>query len=381
MTYSLQDMKCFIYRENQALEPRVSITPTTATRLSKLGILLIAPENLGRKSFFADDEYRSSGVECIPGEDPPPDATLLIKVQPPTPQEVEKMPRGSTLISFLDPFRQKDLLPALAEREIRSICMEMIPRSTLAQKMDALSSQANLAGYCAVLEAAGRIPSIFPMMTTPAGTLHPARVFIVGVGVAGLQAIATAKRLGARVEAFDTRPAVEEQVKSLGAKFVKIDLGETGQTDQGYARELTDDQIARQREGMKKICAQSQVVITTAKLFGRPSPLLITREMIESMAPGSVIVDLAVGAGGNVEGSVAGQSVETPNGVTLCGDPCLEGRVPRHASEMYASNIAHFIEHFWNSREQSLNLPPEDDIIRSTCLTDGGRIVHSQFAS
>jgi NAD(P) transhydrogenase subunit alpha len=246
--------------------------------------------------------------------------------------------------------------------------------------MDALSSQASLAGYAAVIQAAARLRLALPMMMTPAGTILPARVFVIGAGVAGLQAIATAKRLGARVEAFDTRPAVEEQVRSLGAKFVKIDLGETGQTAGGYAQALTPEQIARQQAAMVKICAQADIVITTAKVFGRKSPRLVTAEMLAGMRAGSVVVDLAIESGGNVEGAVAGEDVVTKNGVTIIGHPCLEGTVAHHASQVLAANYAAWITHFWDASKRALRLDPPDEILRGCLITHGGAIVHPQFA-
>ena len=257
--------------------------------------------------------------------------------------------------------------------------MEMIPRTTLAQKMDALSSQANLAGYFAVLKAAERLNRILPMMMTPAGTIAPSRVFVIGVGVAGLQAIATAKRLGARVEAFDTRPVVEEQVKSLGAKFVKIDLGDTGQTDQGYAKELTPEQIKMQQEGMAKICAQSDIVITTAKLFGRPAPKIVTEEMVAGMKFGSVIVDLAVESGGNVVGSKLDEEVEIEDGPRIIGIGALEDRVAVHSSQMFSANVYNFIEHFWNEESKEIARDLSDEIFGGCAITDGGAIVHERF--
>jgi NAD(P) transhydrogenase subunit alpha len=256
----------------------------------------------------------------------------------------------------------------------------MLPRTTLAQKMDVLSSQANLAGYAAVLAGANALRVILPMMMTPAGTIHPARVFVIGVGVAGLQAIATAKRLGARVEAFDTRPVVEEQVRSLGAKSVKIDLGgESGQTAQGYAKELTPEQLQRQRAGMAKVCAQADLVITTAKLFGRRAPVVVTADMVAGMRAGSVIVDLAAEAGGNVEGTRPGEDVTTANGVTIIGRACLEGRVAQHASQVYATNVANFVEHFWDAEKKTLRVDPADEIQKACLLTHDGAIVHPQF--
>jgi len=255
----------------------------------------------------------------------------------------------------------------------------MIPRSTLAQKMDILSSQASLAGYYAVILAASRLPKIFPMMMTPAGTISPARVFIIGVGVAGLQAIATAKRLGARVEAFDTRPVVEEEVKSLGAKFIKIDLGEMGQTEQGYAKELTPEQVELQRQGQAKVCAQSDIVITTAKVFGRKAPLLLTKEMTAQMKPGSIIVDMAVKTGGNVEGSSPDEDVILDNGVMIISGDSLERFVPKDASNMFSGNIFAFLEHFWDDENKTFKLNLEDEIIAGCLITSDKEIVHERF--
>jgi NAD(P) transhydrogenase subunit alpha len=253
--------------------------------------------------------------------------------------------------------------------------MELIPRSTIAQKMDALSSQANLGGYVAVLLGANRLNRIFPMMSTPSGTIAPAKVFIIGAGVAGLQAIATARRLGAIVQAFDTRPVVEEQVKSLGAKFVKVDLGELGQTAQGYARELTPEQLEKQRAVMAERCAQADLVITTAQVFGRTAPRILTTAMVEGMKPGSVVVDMAVESGGNVECSRVGEEV-TVNGVHVLGHPNLPGRVPRVASEMYANNLVNFITHFWDPGTKTLKLDTTDDIVKHCLVTRDGSVVH-----
>jgi NAD(P) transhydrogenase subunit alpha len=246
--------------------------------------------------------------------------------------------------------------------------------------MDVLSSQANLGGYVAVIVGAELLDKIFPMMTTPAGTIKPARVFIIGVGVAGLQAIATARRMGARVDAFDTRPVVEEQVKSLGAKFVKIDLGETGQTKDGYATQLTPEQLRMQKEGMAKICAQSDLVITTAQLFGRKAPVIVDAAMVAGMQPGSVIVDMAVETGGNVEGSVLDQVTEV-NGVRIVGFGNLPGRVALTASQMYSANLANFVEHFWDKEGKTFNLKLGDDIIKGALITHGGEIFSETYKS
>jgi NAD(P) transhydrogenase subunit alpha len=246
--------------------------------------------------------------------------------------------------------------------------------------MDALSSQANIAGYAAVLLAAEKTQGVLPMMMTPAGTIKPARVFIIGAGVAGLQAIATAKRLGARVDAFDTRPVVAEQVQSLGAKFLKVDLGETGQTKDGYAKALTEEQLQIQRDAMAKACAQSDIVITTAQLFGRRAPVIITREMVEGMKPGSILVDLAVTSGGNVEGSKPDEEVLI-NGVRILGVSNFPGLYPLDASQMYGSNLANFILHFWNAETKTFNLDREDEIIRGSLVTSNGELVNDFLKS
>jgi NAD(P) transhydrogenase subunit alpha len=256
--------------------------------------------------------------------------------------------------------------------------MEFIPRTTRAQKMDVLSSQANLGGYEAVILAARYANKIFPMMTTAAGTILPAKVFIIGVGVAGLQAIATAKRLGAKVTAYDTRPVVEEQVKSLGAQFLKIDLGETGQTKDGYAKALTDEQIQKQRDAMKKTCGDSDVVITAAQVFGRRAPVLVTAEMLNAMKPGSVVVDMAIETGGNVEGAVLDQ-VTDRNGVKIVGIANLPGRVPLHASQVYSANLTSLIEEFWDKQNKNFVLKLDDEIIKGCLITYGGKIVNEKL--
>ena len=235
-----------------------------------------------------------------------------------------------------------------------------------------------LAGYVAVILAAERLDQIFPMMMTPAGTIKPSKVFIIGAGVAGLQAIATAKRLGARVEAFDTRAVVEEEVKSLGAKFIKIDLGETGQTKDGYAKALTEEQLKIQRDGMAKVCAGSDIVITTAQLFGRKAPVIVTKEMVAGMKTGSVIVDLAADTGGNVEGSKAGEEVVV-DGVKIVGLSNLPGRVPVHASQMLSANFFHLLDEFWNDENKAFELKLDDDIISASLLTHDKKIVNEMI--
>jgi NAD(P) transhydrogenase subunit alpha len=307
-------------------------------------------------------------------------AEMVLRIRKPAEDEVELMKPGCIYISLLDPFNERELIESFTARGISAISMEMIPRITRAQKMDVLSSQANLAGYAAVIVASERLDKILPMMMTPAGTIAPARVFVIGVGVAGLQAIATAKRLGARVEAFDTRPVVEEQVKSLGARFVKIDLGETGQTKDGYAKALTEEQLQKQREGMAKVCASSDIVITTAQLFGRPAPLIVTEDMVGGMQKGSVIVDLAVESGGNVAGSQLGREVDV-DGVRIMGLANLPGRVAVNASQMFSSNLYNLVEDSWSTDEKRFELNFEDEIIKGCVITHGGEIVNEMIRS
>ncbi len=364
-------MRIVTIKSHDPLEKRVALTPQAVQKLSKLGISVAVPSGLGTQLGFSDDAYKGAGAEVVSDVTiSAEDALVVVKAQQ---EQLETLPPGATLIGLLEPFQQPELIRALQEKKISSYCMELIPRTTYAQKMDALSSQASLAGYVAVIKAADVISKVLPMMTTPAGTISPAKVFVLGVGVAGLQAIATAKRLGARVEAYDTRPVVAEQVQSLGAKFVTIDVGETGQTEQGYAKALTEEQLERQRQQLAKVCASSDIVITTAQVFGRPAPRLMTQEMVRGMNPGSVIVDLAASTGGNVEGTVPGQSVDI-NGVTIIGLNNFPGEVAKDASQMYANNVVNLIDHAWHKESNSLNVNLEDDIIKSVLLTHQGVI-------
>jgi NAD(P) transhydrogenase subunit alpha len=374
-------MECLVLTERKPGDPRAALSPTTAAKLANLGLIVRVERGLGLASDHADADYEAAGAQLVAGPDAAvASADILLCVNKPAPGHVAKLKPGAIVIGMLDPFNDRDLVAKLAEAKVSAFSLEMLPRTTLAQKMDVLSSQANLAGYAAVLVAANTIKSVLPMMMTPAGTINPCRVFVIGVGVAGLQAIATAKRLGARVEAFDTRPVVEEQVKSLGAKFIKIDLGETGQTAQGYAKELTPEQLQKQRDGMAKVCAYSDIVITTAKLFGRKAPIVVTAEMVAGMKRGSVIVDLASEGGGNVVGTRPGEDAVTENGVTIIGRACLEGRVALHATQVYAANLAGFIEHFWNAESKSLPIDPADELMKGCLLTHDGAVVHERFA-
>jgi NAD(P) transhydrogenase subunit alpha len=369
-------MRIAIPKETHPGENRVPITPDHAKKLCNLGAELVVESGMGTGSGFTDAEYTDAGATISNDRNELfGSADVLLRLRKPEPDEIALMKRGCVHISYLDPFNEQELVKALRDAGITAISMEMIPRTTRSQKMDALSSQANLAGYVMVMEAASALPRIFPMMMTPAGTLKPANVFIIGAGVAGLQAIATAKRLGAKVTAFDTRPVVAEQVQSLGAKFLDIDLGETGETAGGYAKELTAEQVKIQRQAQKDIIAKSEVVITTAQVFGRKPPVLVTKDMIEGMAPGSVIVDMAAETGGNVEGSVPNETVEW-SGVTIIGKGNLAGEVARDASQMYSSNLFNLVEDNWHTEQNIFAVDFEDDILLGCIITHGGEVVN-----
>ncbi|MBN7799059.1 Re/Si-specific NAD(P)(+) transhydrogenase subunit alpha [Parahaliea mediterranea] len=369
-------MRIAIPRETHPGENRVPIIPETVKKLCLLGAEIVIEPGLGLGSGFADEQYTEAGAGLEPDRNKLfAEAQILLRLRKPTLEEVALMPSGCIHISYLDPFNERELVRALQKQGVTAISMEMIPRTTRSQKMDALSSQANLAGYVTVLLAANHLPSILPMMMTPAGTLKPAKVFVLGAGVAGLQAIATAKRLGAKVTAFDTRPVVAEQVQSLGGTFLEIDLGETGETAGGYARELTPEQIEKQRQAQKEVIAQSDVVITTAQVFGRKPPVLVTRDMVEAMQPGSVIVDMAAETGGNVEGSEPDKTVEV-NGVTIIGQANLPNRVSRDASKMYSSNLFNLVEDVWDKDSKQLAIDFEHDILPGCIITHGGEVTN-----
>jgi NAD(P) transhydrogenase subunit alpha len=372
-------MNIAVPREVHEGENRVALIPDHVAKLVKAGAEVAIESGLGQTLRIVDDEYAKAGAAVTADRNALlQNAGLVLRIRKPGADEIELMKPGCVYISLLDPFNEGQLLEKFVAQGITAISMEMIPRITRAQKMDVLSSQANLAGYAAVIVAAERLDKILPMMMTPAGTIAPARVFIIGVGVAGLQAIATAKRLGARVEAFDTRSVVEEQVKSLGARFVKIDLGETGQTKDGYAKALTDEQLQKQRAGMAKVCASADIVITTAQLFGRKAPLIVTEDMVAGMQKGSVIVDLAVESGGNVAGSEVGREVEV-GGVRIIGLTNLPGRVAVNASQMFSSNLYNLVEEFWNPEEKQFELNFEDEIVKGCVITHQGEIVNEMI--
>ena len=356
-------------------ELRTALVPQNAKKFVQLGLSIVVESGSGVASGFTDAMYEEVGAKISQDKAEVLAGDLVMRVRKPSISELQLVKKEAVNISFLDPFNEKELVQDMATRGIQGISMEMIPRSTRAQKMDALSSQANLAGYVTVIQAAFHSPKIFPMMMTPAGTIAPGRVFIIGAGVAGLQAIATAKRLGARVEAFDTRPVVAEQVQSLGAKFLDIDLGEVGQTDQGYAKELTAEQVELQREGQKQVISQSDVLITTAQVFGRPAPQIVGLDMVEAMKPGSVVVDMAVESGGNVEGSVLDEVVDV-DGVKIIGQGNLPSEVARNASEMYSNNLFNLVSEFWDEEQKVLLLDPDDEIIQSCLITREGQVIN-----
>ena len=369
-------MRLAIPKETHPGENRVPIIPDMAKKLVRLGAEVVIEAGMGSGAGFTDEQYTEVG--CTVSTDRSElfgSADMLLRLRKPEMDEISLMKPGCVHISYLDPFNEHELVNALKERGITSISMEMIPRTTRSQKMDALSSQANLAGYVMVMKAAAHLPRIFPMMMTPAGTLKPAKVFIIGAGVAGLQAIATAKRLGAKVTAFDTRPVVAEQVHSLGATFLDIDLGETGETSGGYALELTPEQIQIQRDAQKATIAESDVVITTAQLFGRKPPVIITRDMVEGMQPGSVVVDMAAENGGNVEGSVPHETVVI-NGVTVVGTGNWPNEVARDASQMYSANLFNLVEDSWDEETKVFNIDFEHDILPGCIITHGGEVTN-----
>ena len=369
-------MQIAVPTEQWPNERRVALIPDSVKKLARAGFSIHVQDGCGNESGYSNEDYTAAGATVFSDREAMlKSSDIILRVRKPDASEVNLLKSGAVHISYLDPYNEPELVDSMAQQGVSAISMEMIPRTTRAQKMDALSSQANLAGYVMVMLAAQKIDRIVPMMMTPAGTLSPAKVFVIGAGVAGLQAIATAKRLGGRVEAFDTRPVVAEQVQSLGAKFVEIDLGETGQTDDGYAKELTSEQLALQKEGMKKIISGADIVITTAQVFGRPAPRIVTADMVKAMKPGGVIVDMAVESGGNVEGSKADETV-IEGGVSIVGVSNLPSNVSKDASQMYSSNLFNLLTEYWNEEEKKLELDLEDDILKGCVLSHGGSIVN-----
>lgn len=369
-------MKIVALKESN--EPRVALVPDAVKKLCQLEGVEVAVEHQ-LSSMITDEAFEAAGAHVEEKrENLLTSGDIFLSVNAPLMEDIKQMKRGSLCISFLDPYNDKERIQTLVTQGVNAISMEMLPRTTLAQKMDAISSQASLAGYVAVVLGANKLDRIFPMMMTPSGTIPPAKVFVIGAGVAGLQAIATAKRLGARVEAFDTRPVVEEQVTSLGAKFVKVDLGETGQNKDGYANALTEEQLKIQQQAMAKSCANADLVITTAKLFGRKAPVIVTKEILKQMRNGSVIIDLAAGCGGNVEGTVIDETV-TVEGVNIVGIDNLPGEVAFDASSMYASNLYHLISHFYDKETQNISLDQSDEIMNGCLVVRDAQVVNERL--
>lgn len=372
-------MKLFIPKEPEN-ETRAAADPQAVAKLINLGLSVEIEQSAGELASIADTSYTEVGASITTDRNVSLSAAdIILSVNRLSDADLTQLSKGTTVISFLDPFNEPDVIEILASQGVTAISLEMVPRSTLAQKMDAISSQANLAGYTSVVVAADQYGGILPMMMTPAGTISPAKVFVLGVGVAGLQAIATAKRLGARVTAFDVRAEALEQAESLGAKALRIDLGETAGTAQGYAKELNSEQLEKQKQEQAKVCADSDIVITTAKVFGRKPPVLVNKEVVSQMRKGTVIVDLAAETGGNVEGVIAGQVTTTPEGIKIVGFANFEGQVARHATQMLGSNFFNMLEHFWDKENSVLKIDLEDEIQSGCIITHDGAIVHEKF--
>ena len=365
-----------IPREIYPGENRVAVIPSGIQILTGAGFDVVVQSGAGEASHYDDDEFRNAGASIAPdAQSHYSQADLVLKVRHLVEDEVNLVKEGATLICMLDAWFNQDLVKQLAARKIRSFALEFIPRITRAQSMDVLSSMAAISGYRAVLAGAMVLPQYFPMLMTAAGTIHPAKVFIIGAGVAGLMAISTARRLGAVVEAYDTRVEVKEQVESLGAKFVEFDLPqEEGTSAGGYAKQQSEEFYKAQREQMSAKVAQSDLVIPTAAIPGKPSPRLVTADMLKCMKKGSVIVDLAAERGGNVEGTEKNKKVYV-DGVTIIGYIDHPSRVPVHASQLFTKNIITFLQNMTKDGEIELNM--EDEIVAATLVTDGGEIKHA----
>lgn len=371
-------MKLAITREKASSETRVAATPDTVKDFVNLGFTVEVEKKAGELSGFSDEDYKQAGAKISPNaEKMLSSADVVLKVQPPSASVIAKMKSGSILIGLLASSDDSPLIKKYASNKISAFAMEYIPRITRAQNMDVLSSQSNLAGYKAVIDAVYEFGRVVPMMMTAAGTIRPAKVLVLGAGVAGLQAIATAKRLGAIVSAFDVRTAVKEQVESLGANFVEVETGkdEEGETKAGYAKEMSESYKKKQSELIHRTLKDNDIVICTALIPGRPAPQLITEKMLKDIKPGSVIVDLAVLSGGNCSGSVEGKVV-TKFGVKILGYENTPGRVANDASKLYAKNLYNFLSPMINSKLKKVKIDFEDEIVQGCLLTHDGKIVH-----
>jgi NAD(P) transhydrogenase subunit alpha len=371
-------MKIAIAKEQDAAEPRVAATPDTVKKFKSLGIDVAIEPGAGIKSGLLDADYEAMGA--VVSADAVKDADIVIKVKRPTAAEAASYKKGALAIAIMDPYNNEAALKSLADAGVSAFAMELMPRITRAQVMDVLSSQANLAGYRAVIEGAEAFGRAFPMMMTAAGTVPAAKVFVMGVGVAGLQAIATARRLGAVVSATDVRPATKEQVESLGAKFLAVEDEEfkNAQTAGGYAKEMSKEYQAKQAALTAEHIKKQDIIITTALIPGRPAPKLVTLDMVKSMKPGSVLVDLAVERGGNVEGAKADEIADV-NGVKIIGYTNLAGKVAASASSLYARNLLSFIETMFDKETKSLAVKWDDELVKATALTKDGAVIHPNF--
>ena len=366
-----------IPKEDINNESRVAATPGTVKELISAGLDVYVETEAGSKSFISDNEYEEAGANIIgSGNEILSQADIIIKVLPPSVEQVSQIKPNAIVISLCQTTRELDIVKAMRDRSLTSLSMHLVPRTTLAQKMDALSSQANIAGYKAVLMAASKLSVYMPLLMTAAGTIRPAKVLILGAGVAGLQAIATAKRLGAHVEAFDVRPVVKEQVESLGAKFIEVDSsGDEGVGEGGYAKETSDDYKQRQQQLIHEHISKADVVITTALIPGKPAPILIPTSMVDAMKPGSIVMDLASENGGNCELTQKDEVIDH-NGVTIDGTSNIPGTMPVHASELYAKNITALLTYM--IKDGQLDLDLEDEIISGSIYTHNGEITHVQ---
>jgi NAD(P) transhydrogenase subunit alpha len=369
----------FVPSESGAGEPRVAASPDTVKRLAGLGFDVIVEAGAGAASRIPDDEFAKAGAKIGKAADAAK-ADIVLKVRRPSAAELKVYKKSAAVLASMDPYGNEGDVAAMGKAGISAFAMEFMPRITRAQSMDVLSSQANLAGYQAVIDAAEAYDRAMPMMMTAAGTVPAAKVFVMGAGVAGLQAIATARRLGAVVTATDVRAAAGEQVASLGAKFIMTDALKDASGEGGYARELTDAEKKAQAELVADHIAKQDIVITTALIPGRPAPKLVSADMVKSMRPGSVIVDLAVERGGNVEGAKAGTVVTTANGVRIIGHLNVPGRIAASASLLYAKNLFAFLETMIDKETKTFSIDPEDELVKATLLTHGGQVVHPNFA-
>jgi NAD(P) transhydrogenase subunit alpha len=374
-------MRIAVLSETDGAETRVSATPETVKKYKSLGADVIVQAGAGAKAGIPDAEFEAAGASIAKAaKEALKDADIILKVRRPAEGELKGAKPGALVIAIMDPYGQEAALKALADAQVSAFAMELMPRITRAQVMDVLSSQANLAGYRAVIDATAEYGRALPMMMTAAGTVPAARIFVMGAGVAGLQAIATARRLGAVVTATDVRPAAKEQVESLGAKFIAVEDEEFKQAETagGYAKEMSDAYKAKQAELVASHIAKQDIVITTALIPGRPAPKLVSRAMVESMKPGSVIVDLAVERGGNCELAQPGQVVEH-NGVKIVGHLNVPGRLAATASSLYAKNLYAFVETLVDKETKALAVKWDDELVKATCLTRDGAIVHTAF--